>query len=193
MKKTTRISPQTLSCLSFQLGTYASIATKELQCLVNRLFTLHLSLFWNECLSVFQSCILFFRQTFSYFKPLLVQCWKETCVCVCISPTWLCRKTVWMRSQHAVDRQHLHCKGLFWLSPLARPCCFHGGRGSDWGVVASAGQQMFSSLKESRDGLRNKLWWSNQNDKFDSLDEGPQFVEQIAERWRDWMPCGLIF
>lgn len=68
------------------------------------------------------SCfVLFFSQTFSQSKPLLVQCWKEMCVCVCISPTWLCRKTVWMRTQHAADRQHLHCKGLSWLPPLTRP------------------------------------------------------------------------
>lgn len=148
-RKQPKYPPQTLSRLSFQVDTYSSIATQEFQCLVNRSFTLHLSL--SECLSVFQSCILFifFRQTFSHFKPLLVQCWKEMCVFVCISPTWLCRKTVWMRSQHAADRQHQQCKGLSWLSPLARPCCFHAERGSDWGVVASAGQQMFSSLTEA--------------------------------------------
>lgn len=58
--------------------------------------------------------------------------------------------------------------------------------------MALAGPADVQITKGGWDGLRKWLWWSNQNDKFDSLDEGPQFVEQIAEWWRDWMLCGLI-
>lgn len=137
--------------------------------------------------------ILFFPSDQHFLIPSLSWCTAEKrCVSVCVSPAWLCRKTVWMRSQHAADRQHLHCKGLSWLPLIAHPCCFHAERGSDWGVVASAGPADVQITEGGWDGLRNRLWWSNQNDKFDSLDEGPQFVEQIAERWRDWTPCGLI-
>ncbi len=189
MKKTTPISPtDPITSLTPSRDICWCCYVASLMLLVSRSFPPS-SLSVLHLISIFSSDRHFLISSLSWCT---VEKRCVLCISVCVSPAWLCRKTVWMRSQHAADRQHLHCKGLSWLPLIARPCCFHAERGSDWGVVALAGPADVQITKRGWDGLRKRLWWSNQNDKFDSLDEGPQFVEQIAERWHDWMLCGLI-
>lgn len=168
--------------------------------LVNRSFhylSFSLSLFWNECLSGCLSImhlVSFFSSHRHFPNPSLSWCSVEKrCVFVCASHPLDCagKQCEWERSMRRTGsictvkdspgslRSHV---------PLLFSC---GER--EWlrsrGFSRPADVQF---TKGGRDGLRNRLWWSNQNDKFDSLDEGPQFVEQIAERWRDWTLCGLI-
>lgn len=110
-RKQPEYPPQTLSRLSFQVDTYASIATQELHCLVNRSFTPHLSLslsvlkWMSECISIMHLIYLFSSDRHFPISSLFWCSVEKSCVFVCASHPLDCagKQCEWDRSMRRTD------------------------------------------------------------------------------------------
>lgn len=135
MKKTSRISPAdpiTSLTSSGYVCWYCYISTRAYG---PSLFSV---LKWLSDLMY----LIFFFPRYSYLL-IRVLCWQKD---VCVShPAG--KQCEWDRSVRQTGIIYaIKCSPD---SPCSRPCCFHTERGSEWRAVASVGQQMFSSLKET--------------------------------------------